>query len=176
MLTGTVWGITLLIVGFLLSLGAFQLLMAAAAPGLVAQAARNLNRGIGWQFAAFAAGAAGILLAIGLLAAFSNGGPIVKIITFLPFMVLTLAQAAGLAATSLCVGARLGSTADAGHPWKRVVRGAATLGLAWVVPFVGWFFLLPGTFVVAIGAAIIAIFQRAGRREAAADLLPAPAA
>jgi len=167
MYTGTVWGITLIILGFLLSLGALQLVTTATAPGLVGQASRNLERASGLrQLAYFAGGAFLLLLWIIALNAFGNGGPAGKIVS-LPFVALgALSIAPALAAASLYIGGRLPDPRDATSPWRRLVRGATALGLSWAVPFVGWFLILPVTLAVGLGAVTNALFQGADRREA----------
>ncbi len=172
MYTGYVWGITMLIVGALVALGAVQLVSTAAVPGLVGQAARNLERrGLLAQIGMFALGAVGVALFIAALTAFGKGGPVVKVLLLVPVFGGALSLAPALAAASLCVGARLPSPGDVGRPWRRVVRGTAALGLSWVIPFVGWFVLLPGTLAMGLGATALAVFQPEGRREAARELL-----
>jgi len=176
MYTGTVWGITLIILGFLLSLGALQLVTTATAPGLVGQASRNLERASGLkQFAYFVGGAVLIVLWISALTLFSNGGPAAKIFT-LPFVALgALSIAPAFAASSLYIGGRLPDPRDVTSPWRRLVRGATALGLSWAVPFVGWFLILPVTLAVGLGAVANAAFQAADRREAGqAFLMRAP--
>lgn len=173
MYTGTVWGITLLILGFLLSLGALQVVMTVAAPGLIGQAARNLERaGPGRQLWFLVMGTVGLALTILVVSVLANAGPAGKILQLMIAVPAVLTIAAGLAATSLCVGGRMPSPDDAGRPWRRLVRGATTLGLAWVVPFVGWFLILPGCAAVGAAALTYALFQGEGRRAAAAAWLP----
>lgn len=95
-------------------------------------------------------------------------------------------QALGVAATCLfiayahvglsgvvgTIGARLGGAAES--PWREVVRGGAALSFAWVLPFLGWFGLLPLSLVLGAGAATIALFRRVTAAEPKA--VPARAA
>ena len=174
MYTGTVWGITLLIVGSLLSLGALQLVMTAAAPGLIGQAARNLeNRGTGGQLWLLFLGTLGFGLTFVAVALLAKAGPAGKVLQLFIAVPAAFTIAAALAAASLCVGGRLPSPVDDSRPWRRLVRGATALGLAWVVPFVGWFLILPGCAAAGAGALMYAIFQGEGRRNAARAWLPA---
>ena len=173
MYTGTVWGVTLIIVGFLLSLGALQLVMTAAAPGLIGQAARNLeSRSTGGQLWLLFIGTLTLGIAFLAVAVLANAGPAGKVLQFLILVPAAFTVAAALAATSLCVGGRLPSPGDANRPWRRLVRGATALGLSWVVPGVGLFLILPGCAAVGTGALMYALFQGEGRREAARDWLP----
>ncbi len=177
MTTGLVWGMTLIIVGFLLSLGALQLLTAAVFPGLVGQASRNLRgESIGKSLAL-----AGASLFIGLvvvvtLMVLGGGAGWVKVLLSPLVVVLVVLLAAGLGAVSLGIGARLPSPDDAGRPWRRLVRGAVTSELAYAVPVVGWFFVLPLSALLGLGATFIALFQRDGRRDAVSELRPEPVA
>ncbi len=178
MYTGTVWGITLIIVGFILSLGALQLVSTATAPGLVGQASRNLERSSGFrQVGYFAVGAFLVALWIIAIGGFGNGSEAAKILTF-PFVALgALAIAPAFAASSLYIGGRLPDPSDVASPWRRLVRGATALGLSWAVPFVGQVLILPLTLGVGLGAVTHAVFQRAGRKEAGqAFLLRTPTA
>lgn len=174
MYTGTVWGVTLLIVGALLSLGALQLVTTVAAPGLIGQAARNLERrGAVGQLGMLSIGTIVLLVTIGLLALLAKAGAPGKALQVAVAVPAAFTVAAGLAASSLCVGGRLPSPADDGRPWRRLVRGATALGLSWVIPFLGWFLILPGCAAMGIGALSLAIFQADGRRDAARAWLPA---
>lgn len=174
MYTGTVWGITLLILGFLLSLGALQLVMTVAAPGPIGQAARNLERrGLPGQIGMFVAGLLGLGITLTIIAVLADAGPLGKVVQAVLAIPTAFTVAAGLAAASLCVGGRLPSPADAERPWRRLVRGATALGLSWVVPFVGWFLILPGCAVMGTGALLLSLFQLEGRREARRAWLPA---
>jgi hypothetical protein len=167
MYTGTVWGITLIVLGFLLSLGALQLVTTATAPGLVGQASRNLDRASGRRLLLFFfCGAAVLGLWSGSIAAFSAGAPLVKLI-MLPAVALgALAIAPAFAASSLYIGGRLPDPRDATSPWRQLVRGATALGLSWAVPFVGWFLILPVTLAVGLAGVPLAVFQGDGRAEA----------
>jgi len=167
MYTGTVWGITLIIVGFLLSLGALQLVTTATAPGLVGQASRNLERSSGLRLVGlFTLGAVLMGLWIGAFAAFANGGPGLKVMALPAVLLGALSFAPAFAASSLYIGGRLPDPRDTTSPWRQLVRGATALGLSWAVPFVGWFLILPVTLLIGLGAVARAVFQGADRKEA----------
>ena len=46
------------------------------------------------------------------------------------------------------------SPTDASQPWRRVLRGGTVLTLTFLLPFVGWFLILPWTLISGFGAAI----------------------
>lgn len=50
------------------------------------------------------------------------------------------------------IGAGLPAAQDDQQPWRRVLRGGALLGLVFLMPFLGWFVLLPWTLVSGLGA------------------------
>ena len=178
MYTGTVWGITLIVLGSLLSLGALQLVTTATAPGLVGQASRNLEQASGKRLVLlFLCGAVLMTAWIVALNLFGNGGPIQKVIA-LPAVILgALSIAPAFAASSLYIGGRLPDPRDATSPWRQLVRGATALGLSWAVPVVGWFLILPVTLAVGLTAVMMAVFQGPERAEAGrAFLLRAPGA
>ncbi len=173
MYTGTVWGFTLIILGFLLSLGAAQLMVSALFPGLVAQAAHNLEK------KPVRVGLLGLVPAIAiflLFAGFANGGGGVKFFTAMILFPSSVLLAGGLGAVSLVVGRRLPSPSDEARPWRGLIRGALTTELAYVLPFVGWLFVLPVSAVAGLGATFAALFQKTARRDAAWELVMRPAA
>lgn len=159
MITGTVWGITIIVLGILLSLGAMQLLAYTVFPRLIERAATlaaRRGRGLVYNLLRGVAAAGLVIL---LFAAFANGGPGLKVLTFLPFFAGVGVLVCGLAGVSLAVGGRLPSPDDQGRRWKRLVRGAITMELAYAVPIVGWFFLTGITAVIGLGAVTGALLR-----------------
>ena len=149
MYTGNVWGIALLIAGFLAALIGFELLLAAVFPRRAEAALRTLRD------RALASGLVGgftigvTIVTIAVLGLFGGPG---KSLGGLVAAAMTFPLAGGLATVSRFVGERMPSPADAGRPWRATLRGGVTCGLAFVVPVVGWFFLLPASAVMGIGA------------------------
>lgn len=64
------------------------------------------------------------------------------------------------------IGKGLVSPVDATQPWRRVLRGGMVLAFTFLLPFLGWFLVLPGVLVCGFGAAFAA--RRAPRLPAAA--------
>ncbi len=174
MTTGTVWGITLIILGALLALGGLQLFVAGAFPGVVGQASRNLRREKSRLLAACGIGLGAVVFTalLGVATGALPGGA--KIIALFPLLAVAMLLAAGLAAVSHTVGTGLGSSLDAKAPSRRLLRGAVASELAYVVPVLGWFFLLPLALIMGSGAAVMAIFQADKRREAVRELRVMP--
>lgn len=69
----------------------------------------------------------------------------------------------GLSGIAGVVGARLGA-ADS-SPFAATIKGGAAISVAWVLPFLGWFGLLPLSIVVGAGATTIGIFNRLAAHE-----------
>jgi len=67
----------------------------------------------------------------------------------------------GLGTVSRFVGERMPSPADLGRPWRATLRGGVTCSLAFVAPFVGWFFILPAAIVMGTGAVVLSAFAPA---------------
>ena len=75
----------------------------------------------------------------------------------------------GSAGLARLVGGRLASATDSAFPWRRVLRGGMVLSITFVLPVVGWFFVLPLTLASGVGAVIL---SRTGRRVAEAAVAP----
>ena len=158
-----VFTVTFIILGFLITLPALWLLMRALFPAAVE---RSRGRIEATPIRCFLAGFLPALVALALMAQPAPGG---KGLGVLLFLVLVLLSGIGLAGFSMIVGERLPSTADAGRPWRGLVRGAVCLELAFLLPVLGWLGILPIVLVTGLGAAMMALFSRGGSA-------PAPAA
>ena len=92
------------------------------------------------------------------------GGPLgVTIGVISLFVLFASTGVAGLATT---IGHRLPSPADADRPWKATIRGGIVLELAYLVPFLGWFVLLPGSLILGAGCAVRALIGNCRKNKA----------
>lgn len=66
----------------------------------------------------------------------------------------------GVAGLATVIGERLPSPADAQCPWKATIRGGIVLELSYILPFLGWFVLLPISIIIGAGATTRAIAKR----------------
>jgi hypothetical protein len=71
-------------------------------------------------------------------------------------LLLELLCLVGSAGLVLRIGAGMSSPHDATQPWRRSLRGGLVLGLAFVLPFLGWFVLLPWVLASGLGAFVLA--------------------
>jgi hypothetical protein len=70
-------------------------------------------------------------------------------------LVLELLCLIGSAGLALRIGAGLASPLDATQPWRRILRGGLVLGLVFLMPFLGWFVVLPWTLASGMGAFVL---------------------
>ncbi|MEW6302668.1 MAG: hypothetical protein AB1705_04305 [Verrucomicrobiota bacterium] len=69
----------------------------------------------------------------------------------------------GSSGLSQRIGCGLPSPNDELQPWKRVLRGGIILTFMMLLPFLGWFLVLPWALISGVGAAVTAI--RGGRQN-----------
>lgn len=70
----------------------------------------------------------------------------------------------GVAGLATVIGERLPSPADALCPWKATIRGGIVLELSYILPFLGWFVLLPISIVIGAGATTRAVIKTHRRK------------
>jgi len=159
-----VFTVTFLILGMLITLPALWLLMRALFPAAVE---RSRGRIAATPIRCFLAGILPVVIALALMAQLVLGAKGLGVVLFL---VVVLVSGVGVAGLATIVGERLPSAADEGRPWRGLVRGAVCMELAFLLPVLGWFGLLPIALVTGLGAALIAIVSRpaAARAPAAA--------
>ncbi len=162
MYTGNVWGIALLVAGFLAALTAFQLLTSTLFPGWTERTTATLRRSA-LVSTLLGGGLLGATVAASLLAfaVFGKLGGPGKFASGLVVAAVSIPLVTGLGAVSRFVGERMPSAVDAASPWRATLRGAVTCSLAFTTPVVGWFFLLPGAFAAGLGAMTLALFAPA---------------
>ncbi|MCP3961231.1 MAG: hypothetical protein GY719_25575 [bacterium] len=115
--------------------------------------------------------AAGPLVAIGLGLLQAGAAP-VKALGFLMVATAVLGALLGSAGLARRIGAGLPSAVDAERPWRQVLRGGIVLSLTFLLPFVGWFLILPLTLLSGFGTALGAAYSR--WRERAPEPAPDP--
>ena len=93
-------------------------------------------------------------------------GQFMGVSTLFLLVSLAILGSAGLASL---IGHRLNSPQDAHQPWKRVYRGAIVLAITFVFPLVGWFLVLPVTFLSGFGAALMSLKWRKKQSAAPGD-------
>jgi hypothetical protein len=164
MLTGTVWGIALLLAGFAAVLIGFQLFLAALFPRRLDRSREALLR---WPWGAVPLGLVvlvAVLVAIAALAQWKGPGQFLSAVVAIAG---TTFAAFGLAVVSREVGERMPSPAST--PWRALLRGAVTTMLAANVPIVGWLFLFPFSISAGLGGLLLSGAVATERDAAAAE-------
>jgi hypothetical protein len=78
-------------------------------------------------------------------------------------MILVLSGLAGSSGLAAQVGAGLSTPSDQTQAWRRVLRGGMVLGLTFILPFIGWFLILPVALIMGAGAASQSLRRRRGQ-------------
>ncbi len=142
----------LLIVGVMLVFISYWVVAEALFPRFVTRSRERFNRPVKLTFL-------GLLvmvpvIAFGLFVQSKANNPAVKAVGFLIAGLPVIIGLIGSAGFAQKVGLGLPSPVDASQPWRRVLRGGAVLALTFLLPFVGWFLILPWTLISGFGAAI----------------------
>ena len=165
MLFGDVIAIGLSIAGFLLSLQGLWLVCLAMWPHRVARAAERCEQNGIKSFFVGILVTGGVVLASALLGKrLGTAGQLAGWAIGFLFLIYSGVGTAGLVTH---LGKRLSSPADAERPWKATIRGGVALELAYLVPVLGWFGLLPLSMIIGAGAATLSFI---GRREPATPI------
>lgn len=98
--------------------------------------------------------------------------PAVGILVVALMSIPTLLAMLGSAGLALRIGSGLRSSFDVDQPWRRVLRGGIVLSLAFVVPVLGWFVMLPWALASGFGVAVMTLFAR--KRSVSVVYAPAP--
>ncbi len=111
---------------------------------------------------------AGPLVAIGL-AIIENlaSNPVIALFGWAAIFGPALIGLLGSAGLAQRVGCGLPSPNDVGQPWLRVLRGGTVLSICCLLPFLGWFVILPIVLISGFGNGLSAI---RGRKKVATPI------
>jgi hypothetical protein len=154
MLMADTVAILLAVVGFLLSLQGLWLFCRALWPNKVIASATRCGRNPVKSLLA------GIVVTLLMMLATVLAGQVPGPGQILAFGIVSLYvvfSGIGVAGLATHMGQRLSSPTDDRRPWAATVRGGVVLELAYVVPIVGWFVILPASVVMGAGAATLAL-------------------
>lgn len=157
MLMADVFSIGLSIIGFLAAMQGLWLLCRAMWPARFARGVARSERGLMMPAIVGAAVTGGMVLLIVMLNALGGVG---QAMAFTVFGIYLVYSAIGTAALVTMLGKRLPSPVDELCPWRATVRGGAAMELAWLIPVIGWFGLLPLSIVLGAGLATMTFFAR----------------
>lgn len=156
MLMADTMAIFFVILGLLLAFPGLWLLCRGLWPRAVAGAAAICGRGL---IKPFVAGLPVTVVMIFAAAALSNLGPPGKIAAAAMICLYLMVANCGVAGLATAVGERLASSIDSQQPWRATLRGGVALGLASLLPILGWFVILPVAMTVGCGASLISMLR-----------------
>jgi len=165
MLMADTMAIFFVILGVLLAFPGLWLLCRGLWPQTVANAAAVCQTGL---LKPFFAGLPLTGLTIFVAAAVGNFGPPGKIGASAIICFYLMIANCGVAGLVTAIGERLPSRIDAGQSWRVTLRGGIVLELAYLLPILGWFVILPVSVTIGCGASLIALFRNLVARSAAA--------
>lgn len=154
-----VFTVVFIILGFLIVFVGYWLLAAGLFPRLIARCSETLGHAP-VKCTLLGAITFAPLVAVGFL--ISNKAPNAagKVFGLAIVLFALLAALLGSAGLALRVGCGLQSARDEHEPWRRVLRGGIVLALAFVMPFLGTFLVMPLAFISGFGAVLFACFKR----------------
>ena len=91
---------------------------------------------------------------------FSMLGPVGKIAGVGVVCLYMLQAHTGVSGLATSIGRRLLSPIDEQRPWRSTLRGGVVLELTYLLPFLGWFVILPASIIVGSGAANLGLLSK----------------
>ncbi|HVG38000.1 MAG TPA: hypothetical protein VM870_01865 [Pyrinomonadaceae bacterium] len=160
------------VLGSMLALIGLWLLCQGLWPEKVARASERGERSF---FKPFLVGLPLTAFAITLIIAAANLlGPLGQTLAIAMFCLLMCYIHVGVAGVAHRLGRRLAPAQEAEPLWRTTARGGIVLVLAYLLPIIGWFFILPITFIIGCGLTTLSL--RPPRVTAHAHALPDEAA
>jgi hypothetical protein len=162
MLLADTMAIFLVVLGFMLALPGLWLLCRGLWPRRVNYAALTCGKSL---YKPFLAGLPVTLAAL-ILASVSKSipGPLGTIWAGAIICLYLMQASVGVAGLATCIGERLASPADTGRAWRATLRGSIVLVLTYLLPILGWFVIIPASFIVGSGSAALALLNRTQSR------------
>jgi hypothetical protein len=155
MLMADTMAIFFVVLGLLLAFPGLWLLCRGLWPRAVAGAAAICDEGVIKPFAAGLPVMVAMVFIVAILSRLGAAGKIVGAGAVCLFLMIANCGVAGLAAA---VGERLAPSAgiqNSEPPWRTILRGGFALGLASLLPILGWFVILPVSMTVGCGASLL---------------------
>ena len=153
--TADVLRVLLLILGAMLVFQAYWLAGAGLFPRLVGQARDRYKKPISTTLIGLAVVVPTFFIGIFWLANKDNN--IVKIIGIVIGIVPLMLGAIGSAGLCQLIGLGLPAPGDQSQNWRRVWRGGWVLNFCYLLPFIGWFVILPWGIISGCGAFVTSL-------------------
>lgn len=150
MLMADTMAIFLSVLGFMLGLIGFWLLCYGIWPETVARAVARCRVSFLKPFLVGLPLTAALVLAV--IACGNLLGPLGKILSIVLICLYMFYAHIGVAALATHIGRRLSpAQEESEQPWKTALRGGLVLVFSYLLPILGWFFILPVTFIIGCG-------------------------
>jgi hypothetical protein len=159
MLMADTMAIFFVILGLLLAFPGLWVLCRGLWPRAVANAGAVCGKGL---IKPFLVGAPLTVVMIFAAAVLSNLGPAGKIAAVATVCLYLMIANCGVAGLVTVIGERLAEpsgNADSRPPWRSTLRGGVALGLASLLPILGWFVILPAAVIIGCGANLLSLFR-----------------
>ena len=158
MLMADTMSIFFVILGMLLAFSGLWLLCRGLWPEAVAAAADRCGKRL-WS--SFLVGLPVTFVMVVLTKTlFSVLGPVGKIAGVAVVCLYMLQAHTGVSGLATSIGRRLLSPLDEQRPWRSTLRGGVVLELTYLLPFLGWFVILPASIIIGSGAANLGLLSK----------------
>lgn len=162
MLMADTMAIFFVILGFLLAFPGLWLTCIGVWPTLVEGSRERCERGLIKSFFIGLPLAVAMVIAVSIVGKSEGVGQISAVGIVCLFILYSNIGVAGLVTT---IGKRLPSPADIERPWKATIRGGVVLELSYLLPLLGWFVILPITWLIGCGAVTRVLFCKVWPRK-----------
>ncbi len=158
MLMADTMSIFFVVLGVMLAFPGLWLLCRGLWPETVARSADRCYKGL-WSsfFAGLPITVVMFLMSAALFNVLGGAGRIAGIAVICIYLLQAHTGISGLATS---IGRRLASPIDEQRPWRATLRGGLVLELAYLLPVLGWFVILPASIIVGSGAANLALLSK----------------
>ncbi len=158
MLMADTMSIFFVILGMMLALPGLWLLCRGLWPEAVASAADRCRKRL-WT--SFLVGLPITIMMVTVTALLFNVlGPIGKIAGLGVVCLYMLQAHTGVAGLATAIGRRLAAPNDEQRAWRSTLRGGVVLELAYLLPILGWFVILPASIIIGSGAANLGLLSK----------------
>ncbi len=161
MLMADTMSIFFVILGMMLALPGLWLLCRGLWPEAVAAAADRCSKRLWSSFLV------GLPITIGMvvltITLFNVLSPVGKIAGVGVVCLYMLQAHTGVSGLATSIGRRLLAPLDEQRPWRSTLRGGVVLELAYLLPILGWFVILPASIIIGSGAANLGLLSNLKR-------------
>ena len=161
MLMADTMSIFFVVLGIMLAFSGLWLLCRGVWPDAVAAAADRCGKRLWSSFLVGVPVTVVMVLVTAVL--FNVLGPLGKIAGIAVVCLYMLQAHTGVSGLATSIGRRLASPLDQKNAWRATLRGGVVLELAYLLPILGWFVILPASIIIGSGAANLGLLSNLKR-------------